>query len=53
VDQLISQDINLTNQCSTLFNSALPQLNPNGFDFQKTEMFKAGLRQKVAIIEAP
>lgn len=48
-----NQDQGAAQQCGSLFAKATPQMNPNDFNAQKTEMFKNTLRQKVAILEAP
>jgi hypothetical protein len=47
------QDQGAAQQCGALFAKATPQMNAADFNLQKTEQFKAALRQKVAIIEAP
>lgn len=47
------QDQGAAQQCGDLFNKAMPQMDKVSFNQQKTDQFKASLRQKVAILEAP
>ncbi len=48
-----AQDQNAAQQCGSVFAKATSKLDTTTYNLQKTDLFKAGLRQKVALIEAP
>jgi len=50
--QVSSQDTNAANQCGTFFSKATQQLDRYTYNSLKTDSFKNGLRQKVAVLEA-
>ena len=48
---LYGQDQNVAGQCSNFLSKATAQLDPNTYNLQKTQLFKANLRQKAALLE--
>jgi hypothetical protein len=53
VDQVKAGDQKIATQCAALLKQGGPQINPAVADPQKTEDFKAALREKVNILAAP
>jgi len=53
VDQVKAGDQKIGSQCADLVRRSASRMNPALADPQKTEMFKAGLRQKVGILASP
>jgi hypothetical protein len=47
------QDQGAAQQCGSLFSQATPKMDTTIYNAQKTDLFKAALRQKVALLEAP
>lgn len=49
--QISSQDQQAAQQCTDFFNKGAAKLERGTYNLQKTQVFKAGLKQKAAIIE--